>query len=466
MGRYCLRLKPRPESNSDSETDTDSDEYGICCSHERELQRSREEIKELEHKLKHLETVNILEVELGKKNADKRCSKLSCQGVGKFQKEKTYVVDTKKGTIECMNNSQNNGLSYKVAVRDILSVALQMPDNHNEDFDITHSDADHQNEALTETENTTVLEQKAEINRLIKENDLYKQNIQKLNGQIEEEKLEQRNLIRVYEGMIEELKSKPFNNSDNISQEKILKGQLEDAEHEIREIKLELDETKTRLSKLLGQKLTDKNPNIADLSDKNRPTNLAERYSELYDNQWTDAFDCLNKWHDEATTIKQLSDILKNAMDFCSFESKIQMKQLQECLSFSTKSSDCQIPGTIIKSLKDCRKSLGEPTGHAVYQKYVEHLQQSAPECMDLQVLPYLQECIQLSWLMCIQDPPVVLSPVGTHGSRFDTDVYKAYTKCGPIVDYVVWPALCLHERGPLLCKGIAQGYGGKKTAI
>ncbi|XP_052794171.1 uncharacterized protein LOC128227564 [Mya arenaria] len=142
------------------------------------------------------------------------------------------------------------------------------------------------------------------------------------------------------------------------------------------------------------------------------------------------------------------------------------MKQLQECLSFSTKSSDCQIPGTIIKSLKDCRKSLGEPTGHAVYQKYVEHLQQSAPECMDLQVLPYLQECIQLSWLMCIQDPPVVLSPVGTHGSRFDTDVYKAYTKCGPIVDYVVWPALCLHERGPLLCKGIAQGYGGKKTAI
>ncbi|WAQ99656.1 hypothetical protein MAR_024029 [Mya arenaria] len=314
MGRYCLRLKPRPESNSDSETDTDSDEYGICCSHERELQRSREEIKELEHKLKHLETVNILEVELGKKNADKRCSKLSCQGVGKFQKEKTYVVDTKKGTIECMNNSQNNGLSYKVAVRDILSVALQMPDNHNEDFDITHSDADHQNEALTETENTTVLEQKAEINRLIKENDLYKQNIQKLNGQIEEEKLEQRNLIRVYEGMIEELKSKPFNNSDNISQEKILKGQLEDAEHEIREIKLELDETKTRMPWIFA-------------------------HCQI-----------------PGTIIKSLKDCRKS---------------LGEPTGHAVYQSDCQIPGTIIKSLKDCRKSLGEPTGHAVYQSSV-----------------------------------------------------------------------------------------------
>lgn len=41
----------------------------------------------------------------------------------------------------------------------------------------------------------------------------------------------------------------------------------------------------------MGAKLTDNNPNIADLSDKNRPTKLAEKYQELYDNQWTDAFE-------------------------------------------------------------------------------------------------------------------------------------------------------------------------------
>jgi hypothetical protein len=44
----------------------------------------------------------------------------------------------------------------------------------------------------------------------------------------------------------------------------------------------------------MGDKLTDNNPNIADLSDKNRPTKLSERYQELYDNQWTDAFEIIN----------------------------------------------------------------------------------------------------------------------------------------------------------------------------
>ncbi|XP_052794309.1 uncharacterized protein LOC128227634 isoform X2 [Mya arenaria] len=267
---------------------------------------------------------------------------------------------------------------------------------------------------------------------LMEQNDTYKQEIKELKTHVEQEGLKKRTRTEMQERKIEQSERRqPFHISDGIFQKK-----LQDANLELLDLKQELEDTKTRLSKLMGEKLTDKNPNIADLSDKNRPTKLAERYSELYDSQWTDAFDCLNNWHDEATTIKHLSDILK---------------------------PDCKMPRTIIKSLQDCRKSLGEQTGRAVFQKYVESLQNGAPTCMELKVLPYLQECIQLSWLMCIQDPPVVLSPDVTHGANFDTDFYKAYTKSGPLVDYVVWPALCLHEKGPLLCKGIAQGSGGKK---
>jgi len=48
-----------------------------------------------------------------------------------------------------------------------------------------------------------------------------------------------------------------------------------------------------RLSKVAGDKLRENNPNIADLSDQNRPTKLAEMFSELYDNVWTDAFEIL-----------------------------------------------------------------------------------------------------------------------------------------------------------------------------
>ena len=47
-----------------------------------------------------------------------------------------------------------------------------------------------------------------------------------------------------------------------------------------------------RLSSLAGDKLTKGNPAITDLRDPNRPMKIAEKYSELYDNEWTDAIDC------------------------------------------------------------------------------------------------------------------------------------------------------------------------------
>ena len=49
-----------------------------------------------------------------------------------------------------------------------------------------------------------------------------------------------------------------------------------------------------RLSRELGTKLSDNNPAITDLSDPNRATKLAEKYNEVYDNEWTDALETLN----------------------------------------------------------------------------------------------------------------------------------------------------------------------------
>ena len=45
-----------------------------------------------------------------------------------------------------------------------------------------------------------------------------------------------------------------------------------------------------RSSKEASEKLRKNNPNIADLSDVNRPTKTVERFSELYDNEWTEAY--------------------------------------------------------------------------------------------------------------------------------------------------------------------------------
>lgn len=62
----------------------------------------------------------------------------------------------------------------------------------------------------------------------------------------------------------------------------------------------------------MGDKLTDNNPNVADLSDKNRPVKLAERFGELYDNQWTDAYDVIEKYFGtEERTLGELLNILQ-----------------------------------------------------------------------------------------------------------------------------------------------------------
>lgn len=39
----------------------------------------------------------------------------------------------------------------------------------------------------------------------------------------------------------------------------------------------------------------------------------------------------------------------------------------------------------------------------------------------------------------------------------FDTELFRFYTRSGDLYDFVVWPALLLHENGPIVTKGIAQ---------
>ena len=67
-----------------------------------------------------------------------------------------------------------------------------------------------------------------------------------------------------------------------------------------------------RVSELAGAKLSAGNPNLVDISDENRPTKLAERYSELYDNAWTDAFGVLiDSGYDDTKAIDILLNFLK-----------------------------------------------------------------------------------------------------------------------------------------------------------
>lgn len=52
-------------------------------------------------------------------------------------------------------------------------------------------------------------------------------------------------------------------------------------------------------------------------------------------------------------------------------------------------------------------------------------------------------------------------------GDVFSSEKYKPYTKSdrgmvNPVVEFPVWPALSLHDGGPLVAKGIAQPKDSK----
>ncbi|XP_052791657.1 uncharacterized protein LOC128225799 [Mya arenaria] len=77
-----------------------------------------------------------------------------------------------------------------------------------------------------------------------------------------------------------------------------------------RELEREKNSLVLRLSKIAGDNLAYKNPNIADLGDPRRPTKLAEVYNELYDNEWTDAFDRFGDFTD-TEKVQRMLTILK-----------------------------------------------------------------------------------------------------------------------------------------------------------
>ena len=65
----------------------------------------------------------------------------------------------------------------------------------------------------------------------------------------------------------------------------------------------------------MGADLRAGNPNIAELSDPYRPTKVAEAFKELYDNEWTDAFEELHKC--KAMTEQDMIQCLMDVLQVC-----------------------------------------------------------------------------------------------------------------------------------------------------
>ncbi|KAH3838964.1 uncharacterized protein LOC127879463 [Dreissena polymorpha] len=229
-------------------------------------------------------------------------------------------------------------------------------------------------------------------------------------------------------------------------------------QQEIHELKQANDDLKNRLSAVFGAKLHDNNPDIADLSDPNRSMKLAERFSELYDNEWTNCFEVLTKQKNivEKKAIGQMLQACLTIYQDCSTNASNDLKTLTQALDRFDGETDIRL----LKNLKEKRKRrfqddiqrLRQPIEQKIIAVFKEKTNEKNVE-------EFWLKCIELCWLMVIQDPPVSMDARTSQlGEIFDGTVYRHYTKSGKYVEFIVWPALRLTETGSLLYKGVAQG--------
>ncbi|XP_053400219.1 uncharacterized protein LOC128557204 [Mercenaria mercenaria] len=295
---------------------------------------------------------------------------------------------------------------------------------------------------------------------------------------------------------------------------------IDHLKQQLGEVKTEKNALQMRLSKMAGDRLIRDNPAIADLSDPNRPTKIGEMYSEIYDNEWTDAFEALrDSGYQEEDVIETLRLTLMNVFQFCSRKAESLLKKTEEAVNILfeeykanelkkdmrhltmprnlseqwgklvRRASFTDDLGTI--ALQDKWKPKTEGYQGQIYNKttvktdisevkVVDQLKKFRKEVAESMVpvvekaymsaswndkhvhalKPFIRKCILLGWMMVVQSPPMTLAECRT-GEQLKKEAYKEYTKSGSVIDYVVWPALLLHQGGPVVGKGVAQA---KKT--
>ncbi|XP_053391169.1 uncharacterized protein LOC128553994, partial [Mercenaria mercenaria] len=77
---------------------------------------------------------------------------------------------------------------------------------------------------------------------------------------------------------------------------------------------------------------------------------------------------------------------------------------------------DGQLPDYVNKQLKDLRRLSAEVSMPEVYQSYIAEIKNVRLKTMaqlmsDERVQPFVKGCVELCWLMTLQDPPVVFGP-------------------------------------------------------
>lgn len=257
---------------------------------------------------------------------------------------------------------------------------------------------------------------------------------------------------------------------------------LKKKDEEIYKLRQQLREERSRMSKVAGEKMSANNPDLADLSDPYRPTRLAECFTQLYDDEWTLAYEELQRQNSsEKDVIGILSNILKEAEIFCEDAASQQLEQMiyqntlvvneltqprfkkegyiEPVASVTQYDLNSNEEEMVLVHVKQLRKSLARTSVIGLTQIFAncylrKLLDPSLQPCDGIN--SFVRRTIELVWMMKIQDTPMVLNWAKSH-DKFDRNQFSQYTRKGQNIDYVVWPGVLLHKEGPLMSKGIVQ---------
>lgn len=236
-----------------------------------------------------------------------------------------------------------------------------------------------------------------------------------------------------------------------------------------------IEDLTTRLSSFASKQLLDGNPNIADLSDPNRPTRLCEKFNCVYDNEWTEAFEELQEAGEKDESIlKMLMEIIINAVRFCKDVKDQQLQQLMEWMRYcmvhvnwTTKDEDVRVDekstshspqcfASLSRNAREFQKASAKASVPSLCVMFKETYIKCACklEYRKLEKLEhYVDIVVELVWLMVVQDPPMSIY-WQKEGEQMDKKTFKYYEKRGDVVRLTVWPAVLLYENGPLVSKG------------
>ncbi|KAK3594525.1 hypothetical protein CHS0354_030873 [Potamilus streckersoni] len=262
-----------------------------------------------------------------------------------------------------------------------------------------------------------------------------------------------------------------FHRKTHEEERRKMEEDLQRNREKIKQLEEDRNELLNRISSQAAARMTHDNPNITDLSDQNRPTKISERYSELYDNQWTDAFENLQKNHhlEEATAIEVLLDVLSVSFDECKEVRRLKenlLKALKRYIGEDEDNEDVTILEVMrtLKSTKRNIKKMQDEFNQHVHSKL--DTENNYKEILS-EIRPYVDECVEICLLMNIQEPPLELRGLeSSSSSAFDSSAFKPYTESGNKIEFIVWPAMYLYQNGPLLCKGVAQGMSDSSNVL